>query len=81
MRRSTIHRYLNLYDKIKKEAPEFPDYTCPYIDDVIKSLEEIRAQNDALRDCAKHWKDQTKLLCEEVYELNRLLSEYEQEDN
>jgi hypothetical protein len=81
MRRSTIDRYLNIYDEIKAEAPEFPDHTCPYIDDAIKSLEELRAQNDALRDCALHWKDQVKLLCEEVYELNRLLSEYEQEDN
>lgn len=75
-----IDLHLNIYDEFKKHAPEPPPYTCPYIDDVITDLENLRNQNDELREYAKYWKKQVESLSEEIYKLNLLLKEYEFEE-
>tara|TARA_E500000081_G_C6139942_1_gene359679 strand:+ start:721 stop:855 length:135 start_codon:yes stop_codon:yes gene_type:complete len=43
-------------------------------------LENLRNQNDELREYAKYWKKQVKGLSEEIYKLNLLLKEYEFEE-
>lgn len=80
MSRRKIDLHLNMYKKIKDDAPEFPAFTCPYIDSVILELEELRSQNDQLRECAEFWKNQTKKLCKEILELNTHITELEEED-
>lgn len=45
------------FSQLEKEAPEFPDFTCPNIDAAIEKLEDLRKENAALRDCVEYWKD------------------------
>ena len=50
-------RKLDVYSRLKKEAPVCPPFTCPHIDDAISSLEKLRAMNDDLRANVDYWKN------------------------
>ena len=67
------------YKKIKKIAPPIPGYTCPHIDKIQKNLENIRYQNEDLRDVGKFWKGMAMNLLEECCELNEYIKELEKE--
>ena len=55
-------RKLNKFQVFENESPEFPEFTCPHIDDIISNLEELREMNGKLRDCVGHWQN----ACEEM---------------
>ena len=55
---------LSSYQTFEKNAPTCPDYTCPAIDDVLASLEDLREMNTQLRDNIEYWKD----ACEQLQE-------------
>lgn len=70
-RKVTVKKKLTEFEAFAKNQPEMPDYTCPYIDDVvdwahkiIDKMEEIRNANTQLRDNAEYWKES----CEELQE-------------
>tara|TARA_B100000676_G_scaffold198963_1_gene195520 strand:+ start:1148 stop:1453 length:306 start_codon:yes stop_codon:yes gene_type:complete len=70
-RKVTVKKKLTEFEAFAKNQPEMPDYTCPYIDDVvdwahkiIDKMEEIRNANSQLRDNAEYWKES----CEEMQE-------------
>ncbi len=50
------------YKKYKKEIGKHPSFTCPSIDSVIESMEQIRDENDDLRTHMTMWMDACKEL-------------------
>ncbi len=54
-----------LLEKFEEEAPDYPDHTCPQIDNIIELLEKLRADNEALRESGRYWHEKTKELVEE----------------
>ena len=62
-------RKLNKFQVFEKESPEFPDFTCPHIDDIIGNLEELREMNGKLRDCVGHWQNACEEMQTEIDEL------------
>ena len=38
------------YNRLKKEEPKFPNATCPHIDEAQRQLEELRDQNEKIRE-------------------------------
>ncbi len=62
-------RRLNQFQSFEKNAPNFPDYTCPHIDDAISALESLRETNGELRDCVEYWRDSCEQMQEQVTEL------------
>tara|TARA_Y100001933_G_scaffold119990_1_gene119983 strand:- start:3466 stop:3771 length:306 start_codon:yes stop_codon:yes gene_type:complete len=68
---------LNKYETYELEQPEMPNFTCPYIDEVvdwshkiIDKMEEIRNMNTQLRDNAEFWKSACEEMQEELNDLN-----------
>ena len=59
----------NKFRIFEREAPEFPDFTCPHIDDTILNLEEVREMNAKLRDCVEYWQNACEEMQSEVDEL------------
>lgn len=66
-----VRKKLNQFERFVKDEPEFPDYTCPHIDEVLdfmnrsnEELEKLRTMNSKLRDSAEYWKN----CCEEMQE-------------
>ena len=76
-----VRKKLNQYERFVKDEPEFPDYTCPHIDEVLdfmnrsnEELEKLRTMNAKLRDNAEYWKNS----CEEMQETINELTEMRQ---
>jgi hypothetical protein len=59
------------YKELYKECPPIPAPTCPYIDKAQQYLEELRDQNEALRDAVKYWREISMDLLKETCVLNR----------
>jgi len=59
-------RKANLYIRIKREAPDWPEWSCPHIDEAMEEMEEVRSINDRLRDCAIYYKDCCKDLASKI---------------
>ena len=57
---------LNQFQTFEKNAPKYPDYTCPHIDEAIFAMESLREMNTELRDCVEYWKES----CEQLQEQN-----------
>lgn len=69
VKKRKTNKKLSEFESFKKDAPEMPDFTCPYIDNAndhlhkaTEELEELREMNSKLRDNAQFWKDS----CEEM---------------
>lgn len=67
------------YNRLKKEAPKFPNATCPHIDEAQRQLEELRDQNEKIREAYKYWKNLYKCLLVEVCQLNKYVQQLENE--
>ena len=67
------------YKEIKEDCPPIPGNTCPHIDKAQKYLEELRDQNEALRDIGKYWRATAINLLQECCDLNRCIKELEDE--
>ena len=67
------------YNRLKKEAPQFPNATCPHIDEAQRQLEELRDQNEKIREGYKYWKNLYKCLLVEVWQLNKYVQQLENE--
>ena len=57
-------RKLTEYELFQKDAPEMPEFTCSYIDEILdylhraeEKLESLRHMNSNLRDNAEFWKE------------------------
>lgn len=57
------------WETYNKDAPHFPPFTCPSIDDAIEKLEELRVDNASLRDCVDYWKDTCSDLHDQLSDL------------
>ena len=64
---------------LKTNSPPIPGFTCPHIDEIQKKLEDIRYQNEDLRDSGKFWRGAAMSLLEECCELNKYIKELEEE--
>ena len=68
-KRVVSKKKLSEFETFEKDAPELPDFTCPYIDNVndwlhkaTEEMENLRTMNSKLRDNAEYWKES----CEEM---------------
>jgi hypothetical protein len=68
------------FSNLKKECPPIPSPTCPLIDKAQRQLEELRDQNEALRDAGKYWKQKSEELLEELCNSNGYISELEADE-
>jgi hypothetical protein len=50
------------FDKVQEKAPEYPDHTCPAIDNAKEVIEGLRDANINLREGLWFWRDQVKEL-------------------
>jgi|TARA_A100000172_G_scaffold73224_1_gene54697 hypothetical protein len=65
------------YKELTEDCPEIPGNTCPHIDKAQQHLEELRDQNEALRDAGKYWRTTAMHLLQECCDLNRYIRELE----
>ena len=68
------------FSNLKKECPPIPDVTCPLIDKTQRLLEDLRDQNEALRDVGKYWKHKSEELLVELCNCNRYIEELEEDE-
>ncbi len=66
------------YKELAEDCPEVPDNTCPHIDKAQDYLEELRDQNEALREVGKYWRTTSMHLLQECCSLNRYIRELEE---
>lgn len=52
-----------------------PYHTCPDIDSIIQTLQELRKSNSQLREAAEYWKDSCEEACDERDEFESNLDE------
>jgi len=71
---------IKIYDRIKREAPKVPPYTCPIIDEGQAQLEELRQLNEALRDSAIYWKEAAQDLSVELGAAYRIIDDLESDE-
>jgi len=67
------------YRELAEDCPEIPANTCPHIDKAQQFLEELRDQNEALRDVGKYWRTTSMHLLEELCKLNKYINKLENE--
>ena len=74
------------YKELREDCPDIPANTCPLIDNALKhvteievTLEELRDQNEALRDVGKYWRTTSMHLLEELCKLNKYVNRLENE--
>ena len=67
------------YREIADECPQIPADTCPHIDKAQQYLEELRDQNEALREVGKYWRESSMKLLEECCGLNKIIMKLEDE--
>ena len=65
------------YKELTEDCPEIPGNTCPHIDKAQQHLEELRDQNEALRDAGKYWRTTAMHLLQECCDLNGYIRELE----
>jgi len=63
------------YKELYQECPPIPGPTCSHIDKAQQYLEELRDQNEALRDAGKYWREISMDLLQEVCDLNRYIAD------
>tara|TARA_R100000008_G_C3587465_1_gene173666 strand:+ start:6633 stop:6851 length:219 start_codon:yes stop_codon:yes gene_type:complete len=68
------------FSSLKKDCPPIPKPTCPSIDNAQRYLEILRAQNEALRDAGKYWKEKSEELLEELCNSNRYIERLEKDE-
>ena len=60
---------LSKFKAFEREAPRIPDFTCPSIDVIVETMEELREANADLRESVDYWKS----ACEEMqWEIDEL---------
>jgi hypothetical protein len=67
------------YKELYAESPQIPGFTCPHIDNAQQLLEEVRDQNEALREGGKYWREISMKLLSECCGLNRYINKLEEE--
>ena len=67
------------YKDLTEHCPPIPGNTCPHIDKAQKYLEELRDQNEALRDVGKYWRATAINLLQECCDLNKCIKDLEDE--
>jgi len=74
------------YKDLVDDCPDIPADTCPhidkagdYIDKAHQVLEELRDQNEALREVGKYWRTTSIHLLQELCKLNRHTNKLENE--
>ena len=74
------------YKEIREDCPEIPNNTCPLIDKTLKhvteievTLEELRDQNEALREVGKFWRTTSMHLLKECCDLNKYINKLERD--
>ena len=67
------------YKDFTEDCPPIPGNTCPHIDKAQKYLEELRDQNEALRDVGKYWRATAINLLQECCDLNKCIKDLEDE--
>ena len=67
------------YNRLKREAPVFPNATCPDIDEAQRRMEILREQNERIREGCLYWKNLYKKLLVEVCNLNKYVKKLENE--
>tara|TARA_R100000742_G_C4263760_1_gene81631 strand:+ start:273 stop:491 length:219 start_codon:yes stop_codon:yes gene_type:complete len=68
------------FSNLRKECPPIPNPTCPLIDKAQRRLEDLRDQNEALRDVGKYWKQKSEELLEELCNSNEYISQLEADE-
>ena len=67
------------YRELVEDCPPIPGDTCPHIDKAQQYLEELRDQNEALRDAGKYWRQISIHLLQECCDLNKYINKLEHE--
>lgn len=50
------------FDQIQKNAPDYPNHTCPKINSVLDMMEVLREDNSNLRDGLQYWRSHCREL-------------------